>query len=199
MNLAKICDRVAGEVGANIVVVPQTADLARIAGEVSIPVYAQGVDNVGYGSHTGWILPESVKAAGASGCLLNHSEHGLLLADVDVLVGRLRGLGLTSIVCTNNILVTKAAAVLSPDYVAVEPPELIGSGIPVSEAKPEVVTESVKAVREVNSRVKVLCGAGITTGEDVRKAVELGTCGVLLASGVVKAKDPEKALRDLIK
>jgi triosephosphate isomerase len=46
--------------------------------------------------------------------------------------------------------------------------------------------------------VPVLCGAGVKTGKDVRRALELGAKGVLLASGVVKAKDPRKALQDLV-
>jgi triosephosphate isomerase len=49
----------------------------------------------------------------------------------------------------------------------------------------------------VDRDVGVFCGAGVKDRRDVRKALELGTVGVLLASGVVKAKDPEKALRDL--
>ncbi len=107
-------------------------------------------------------------------------------------------MGLTTIVCTNNITTTKAASALGPDYVAVEPPELIGSGIPVSKADPEVVSGSVEAVRQVNPDVKVLCGAGISKGEDLISALELGSVGVLLASGVVKAKDPKAALYDLV-
>lgn len=199
LKLAGICDKVAADTGAKVVVAPQVADLHAIASEVSIPVYGQHVDNIGFGSGTGWTVPESIKDAGASGCLLNHSEHRLQLADIEALVGRLRGMGLTSIVCTNNIKTTQAAALFGPDYVAVEPPELIGSGIPVSQAQPDIVTGSVDAVKKANSAVEVLCGAGITKGEDLRKAIELGTKGVLLASGIIKADDQEKALRDLIK
>ncbi|HHO57127.1 MAG TPA: triose-phosphate isomerase, partial [Thermoplasmatales archaeon] len=33
---------------------------------------------------------------------------------------------------------------------------------------------------------------------DVRKAIELGSMGVLLASGVVKAEDKEKVLTELV-
>jgi len=53
-------------------------------------------------------------------------------------------------------------------------------------------------VKKVNPGVKVLTGAGISTGECVRIALDLGTDGVLLASGVVKAKDPALVLRDLV-
>ncbi len=88
---------------------------------------------------------------------------------------------------------------LSPEYIAIEPPELIGGDVSVTTAKPEVITKAVDRIRAVNPNVGVLCGAGVKTRKDVAKALELGTMGVLLSSGVVKAKDPEKALRDLVK
>ncbi len=198
LKLAGICDKVASETGAKIIVCPQLADLRSVADAVSIPVYAQCVENIKPGGNSGHALPEAAKTAGASGSLVNHSEFRLLFADVDALVVRLRELGLTSIVCTNNVGVTKAAAALEPDFVAIEPPELIGSGISVSKAQPGVITDSVNAVKKINPKVKVLCGAGITTAEDLKKAIELGSCGVLLASGIVKASDQEKALRDLV-
>jgi triosephosphate isomerase len=101
-------------------------------------------------------------------------------------------------VCTNNLETSKAASVLSPDFVAVEPPELIGGDISVSQAQPELVSDTVSAIRSVSPNVKVLCGAGVKTGGDVKRALELGSEGVLLASGVVKAKDVEGAVRDLV-
>ena len=54
----------------------------------------------------------------------------------------------------------------------------------------------VRSIEKVNPKVKVLCGAGITSGEDVKKALELGTKGILVASGVVKAKNPRKVLEE---
>jgi len=198
LKLAGVCDDVARETGARVVVVPQLVDLRMVVDSVSIPVYAQTVDNVKAGSNTGHVLAEAVKEAGASGSLLNHSECRLRLADIDASVAKLRELKMASIVCTNNVAVTSAAAALGPDYVAVEPPELIGSGVSVSKAQPEVITGSVDAVKRVNGRVSVLCGAGISTGEDLRKAVELGTEGVLLASGIIKAKDQRAALLELV-
>jgi len=101
---------------------------------------------------------------------------------------------LFSVVCANNAAVSAAAAALKPNMIAVEPPELIGTGIPVSKAKPEVVSGTVDLVKRINPDVVILCGAGITRGEDVAAALRLGTEGVLVASGVVKAKDPYKVL-----
>jgi len=84
---------------------------------------------------------------------------------------------------------------LKPDIIAIEPPELIGTGIPVSKAKPEVITDTIRLVREINEKVVIVCGAGISRGEDVKAALKLGTQGVLVASGIVKVKDPYMVLR----
>jgi triosephosphate isomerase len=135
-----------------------------------------------------------VKEAGAVGTLINHSERRLKLADIDMLIARARENGMVSVVCSNNAVVSAAAASLKPDMIAVEPPELIGTGIPVSKAKPEIVSSTVDLAKKVNRDVVVLCGAGITKGEDVSAALRLGTKGVLVASGIVKAKDPYKIL-----
>lgn len=194
VKLAATAAKVAAESGVSIVVVPQTVDVFQVAREVDIPVYAQHVDGIQFGGHTGHILAEALAEAGARGTLINHSERRLQLADIDSANQAAQRAKLTTIICTNNVSTTKAAASLRPDFVAIEPPELIGSGIPVSKANPEVVTGAVEAA----AGVKVLCGAGISKGEDVKAAIELGTHGVLLASGVTKAADPETALRGLV-
>ena len=165
-----------------------------IRDRVYVPVFAQHADPLPPGSGTGYILLETVKDCGAEGVIINHSEHRLKLAVIDELITRARELELVSLVCTNNPSVSAAVAALKPDIIAIEPPELIGTGIPVSKAKPEVVTDTVDLVRKINTEVHILCGAGISTGDDVTAALKLGTEGVLLASGVVKAKDPEAVL-----
>jgi len=194
VRLAKIAERVSREYGVCVVVAPPQIDLAQVVREVEIPVFAQHVDPYKPGSHTGSILAEDVKAAGASGSIVNHSEHRLKLADIGIVLERLRENGLMSLLCTDTVKTTKAGAALGPDILAIEPPELIGTGIPVSKAKPEVVTGAVKAVKRINPAVRVLCGAGISAGDDVAKAIELGADGVLLASAYVKAEDPKAVL-----
>jgi len=187
VQLARIAEEVNTETGVTIAVAPQYVDIFRITNVVSIPVFAQHIDPVMPGSFT----------AGAVGTLINHSERRLILADIDGAVKRAREVGLVSVVCSNNPEVSAAVAALNPNMVAVEPPELIGTGIPVSKAKPEVVTSTVNVVRKVNPDVVVLCGAGISSSDDVEAALKLGTKGVLLASGVVKAKDPKKVLLEM--
>ena len=198
-ELAKIAEKVSKETDVCIAVAPQFTDIPTISKEVEIPVFAQHIDPVTPGSHTGHILAEAVKDAGAIGTLINHSERQLVLSDIATIIKRAKEAGLTTCVCANNPEVSAAVAALNPDMLAVEPPELIGTGIPVSKAKPEVITGTIKLVRKINPNVTILCGAGITSGEDVAAALRLGTKGVLLASGVVKAKDPHKVLVEMAK
>lgn len=198
VKIAHSCKDVADDSGIDIAVAPQLCDIYRVASEVDIPVYSQHIDPVGAGGFTGHVFARCVKDAGAIGTLINHSERRLNLADIEAGVQISKKENLKTIVCTNNIPTSAAAAALSPDYVAVEPPELIGSGTPVSKADPSVVTGSVDAILKVNPKVQVLCGAGISKGDDLEAALELGSVGVLLASGIVKAKDPKAALEDLV-
>ncbi|MEM3815450.1 MAG: triose-phosphate isomerase [Candidatus Bathyarchaeia archaeon] len=196
VKLSETAEKVSVETGVCIAVAPQFVDIPIVARRVSIPVFSQHIDPIGYGSFTGHVLPESVKEAGAVGTLINHSERRLKLADIDAAITRAREVGLISVVCSNNTPVSASAAALKPDMIAVEPPELIGTGIPVSKARPEVVTSTVEAVKRISPEVIVLCGAGITNGDDVAAAIRLGTEGILVASGVVKAKDPYKVMVD---
>jgi len=196
LELSKAAETVSKETGICFAVAPQFVDIPTIIHNVDIPVFAQHIDPINPGSHTGHILPEAIKEAGAVGTLINHSERRLRLADIDAAITRAKELKLITVTCTNNTSVSAAAAALNPDMIAVEPPELIGTGIPVSKAKPEVVTSTVEAVKRINPEVTVLCGAGITNGEDVAAALKLGTEGVLVASGIVKAEDPYKVMTE---
>ena len=196
IELAKRAEKASRETGAHIVVAPQFADIAGVAEAVEIPVFAQHIDAVCPGAFTGHVLAESVKEAGAVGTLINHSERQLKLADVDAIIRHANERGLTSCVCTSNPAISAAVAYLHPDIISIEPPELIGTGIAVSKAQPEAVTNTIKLVRRVNDNAVILCGAGISHGEDVSVALKLGAQGVLVASGIVKAKDPYIVLRE---
>ncbi|UCF13320.1 MAG: triose-phosphate isomerase [Thermoplasmatales archaeon] len=197
LEIAQLMDRISQEFDASMAIAVQSTDISLCAEKVKIPVFAEHIDPITPGSHTGWTLPESVKETGADGTLINHSEHRLKLADIDFCITRAKELNLDHIVCTNNISTSKAAAVFSPNFIAVEPPELIGGDISVTTANPDIVSGSVYAVKDINKNVKILCGAGVKNGRDVAKSIELGAEGVLLASGIVKAKDKESVIRDL--
>ena len=194
LELARALKSASEESGITMVAAPQAADIYRIQDQISLPIFAQHIDPITPGGHTGSNLIETLIEAGISGSLINHSENRMKLADIDEVIQLCKQNDIESCVCTNNIATSKAIATFSPDAVAVEPPELIGTGIPVSQAQPEVVEDSVKGVKSINKKIKVLCGAGISTGDDMKAAMDLGADGVLLASGIVKAENPKEAL-----
>ncbi len=198
VSVALACQQVAEESGVSVAVCPPMVELSKVAAAVNIPVLAQHVDARKPGSNTGWITPEMIASAGAAGSLINHSEHRLEITDLKNSVAACRSNGLLSVVCADSAETSGAVAFFKPDFIAVEPPELIGGDISVTSARPEVVSDAVNAVRRVDADIPLLCGAGVKTGKDVRAALELGAKGVLLASGVVKAADVRKALSDLV-
>ena len=198
LELARALKSASEESGITMVAAPQAAEIYRIQDQISLPIFAQHIDPITPGGHTGSNLIETLIEAGISGSLINHSENRMKLADIDEVIQLCKQNDIESCVCTNNIATSKAIATFSPDAVAVEPPELIGTGIPVSQAQPEVVEDSVKGVKSINKKIKVLCGAGISTGDDMKAAMDLGADGVLLASGIVKAENPKEALLDLV-
>ena len=198
ITLAKTCETISHEFNVSIVVAPQIPDLYRVVQAVDIPVFSQHMDPGEQGRFTGHVLGEALVEAGCSGTLLNHSERRMQLADVELAVTKARKLNLYSVICTNNPAVSVAAATMKPDSVAVEPPELIGTGISVSQAQPQVISGTVELIRNVNKDVVILCGAGISNGDDVSAAMDLGSQGVLLASAVAKSDRPADVLKDLI-
>ncbi len=197
VDLAKKAERVSRETNVEVAVCPSFVDLEIVASSVSIPVLAQHCDPFEPGPYTGAVVAEMLKEKGVVGSLLNHSEKPMKLSDLVSVLSRLRKEGLVSVVCADDIGSAIATAALRPDVLAIEPPELIGTGISVSKAKPEVVAGTVEKVKAVNRDVHILCGAGISSPEDVMRAVQLGTEGVLLSSAFVKSKDPEKILRSM--
>jgi triosephosphate isomerase len=197
IEIAEAARDVSEETGVRIAIAPQAAHLSAVA-DTGVETWAQHVSPVEHGSHTGSTLAEAAADAGAVGTLLNHSENRLKLADIDASLDAAERVDLETCVCANNPDQIGAAAALGPDSVAVEPPELIGTGTPVSKADPDIVTDAVDAAAAADESVDVFCGAGISTGEDLDAAGELGASGVLLASGVAKADDPREALEDLV-
>ncbi len=194
IRLAKEAEQVSSDTGVSIGVAPQLADLRAVTDAVDIPVFAQHIDPIKPGSHTGHVLAESIVENGAIGTLINHSERQLQLPEIGEILDITRKNNLFAVVCANNPSTSQAVAALEPDIVAIEPPELIGTGIPVSKAQPEIVMDTIKLVKEINEKIIVICGAGISQSEDVSAAFGLGAQGVLVASGIVKARDPHTVM-----
>lgn len=201
LSIAREADSIAKEYSSlvRVILLPPATEIVRVANVVSYSsIFAQHVDPVDEGAYTGHITAEMVKEAGAVGVMINHSERRVRLDEISFILGKARKLGLETLVCADTPEVAAAVSVLNPSMLAIEPPELIGTGIPVSKAKPEVVTGTVSKVRELNKEVTILTGAGITTGDDVAAAIRLGTQGVLVASAVMKAQDPAKVIKEMV-
>uniref|UniRef100_A0A7C4FDL5 Triosephosphate isomerase n=1 Tax=Ignisphaera aggregans TaxID=334771 RepID=A0A7C4FDL5_9CREN len=197
LEIAKAAEKVAKEYGVEAIVIPPATELRRIAEAVSIPVYAQHADPYEFGAYTGWLPVAALKDMNVRGVLVNHSEHRLRLDEIVAIVDAAKKYNLETLVCADTPVAAASVAAIGPIAIAVEPPELIGTGIAVSKAKPEVITNTVRRVREINKEVIILTGAGISTAEDVEAAIKLGTAGVLVASAIMKASNPEKVINEM--
>ncbi|MGY8702492.1 MAG: triose-phosphate isomerase [Candidatus Poseidoniales archaeon] len=199
VELAKAMEVVNTEVETcELVAVVSAFDLASVsAAAPTLSVWTQHLDPVGFGSNTGWLHPSTAIQHGATGTIINHAEHKVSIEHVKELISQLP-IGFPVCACAADLDEARALAALSPTMIAVEPPELIGGDISVTSADPAIVSDTVSLVNSVNPQVVTLCGAGVKNGQDVSTAIELGTSGVLLASGVTKAEDPLSVLRDLV-
>ena len=191
-----IASEVVEESGVRIIICPPAVFLKEAAERFS-SVFAQHVDPESAGAFTGSIPVEALKIINVKGSLVNHSEKRLRIYKVKATVQALHAGALESLVCAENTKEAVEIAAFDHTCIALEPPELIGSGVSVSSAKPEVISDSVKEIRKINEKVTVLCGAGISNKLDVQNALRLGSQGVLLASAFVKAEDTKGFLREL--
>ena len=185
-DIGRIAKGASEEYGVSVIVCPPAPWLSAVA-ETGAETYAQHCDPCGPGAFTGFTSPEMIKATGATGILMNHSEHKLKLHEVEFLVDSCRRIGLSATVCADTVNTVAAVSALGPHIVAIEPPELIGTGISVSSARPEIITRAIDAVRKINGSVPVIAGAGITGEQDVKRSVELGASGALVASAIVRS------------
>ncbi len=195
IRIAQICEKVAKLTKTNIIVAVDAADIYHVKMASRIPIFAQHVDGFEPGAHTGAVLPEAVKKAGAVGTILNHSEKKLSFTELKKSIKRAKQAKLVTLVCAATPAEAKKIAALKPDLIAIEPPSLIGGNISISKAKPEIITATTKTIKNI----PILCGAGIKTATDVKKSIELGAKGILVASGITKAKNPEQVLKDFSK
>ncbi|MCI4340734.1 MAG: triose-phosphate isomerase [Thermoplasmata archaeon] len=198
-RIGRHLERLGTAAGVAVALAPSSSDLRWLAHHLRIPVLAQHADPEPAGARTGSLVVEAIAAAGARGSLVNHSERPLRFDAARAVVERLDELRLVPIVCAPNVAAARRLAILRPAYLAVEPPELIGGDRSVSTARPEVIRDAVRAVRGVSPTTRVLCGAGVHDREDVRRALELGSAGILVASAVTKAPNPAAAIRELLR
>jgi len=180
------------ETGVRIVAVPQLADLRNCV-ETGVDCWVQHIDPVEQGKNTGWITVEDVEEAGAKGTLLNHSEHKLEPLVLEKTMQLIGNMAFEACICAGAAAEAEMVASFGPDFIAYEPPDLIGSTTKsVASERPDIIGDVVKRVS-----LPVLVGAGVHSPDDVRTSVKLGAKGILLATDVVLAEDPEAQLREL--
>lgn len=194
VELAKIHERVALDTGKSLAVAVSACDLYRVASSVNIPVFAQHIDPVDFGGYTGHVLPQSVKNAGAVGTLLNHSEKRIAFDVLEPSLAFGQKSSLARVVCAETPQEIAEYACMDLDFLAFEPPELIGGTRSVASESPDLIKKSV----ELAADIPLLVGAGINQPEDIEVALDLGARGFLVASAIVKADDPEMVLRKLV-
>ena len=198
IKFVKIAEKISKKFKVKIAIAPPQ-HLIGLVSNSSITILAQHIDDSKIGSTTGFMIPELLKKSKVKGSLINHSEHRISSSEIKKLVLKLKELKMISILCVKDVAEAKKYAKLEPDYIAIEPPELIGSGRSVSTEKPELITKAAVAVKIAKNKTKLLCGAGIVSGKDVSKAIELGSKGILVASGIVKSKDWNKIITEFTK
>ena len=176
-----------------IILCPNITDIKEIIKE-EINTYSQHIDNYDYGAHTGYIIPHMLKDIGVLGTLISHSEHILDINQIEKNIKAAKDVKLQTCVCVRDLKTAKEVSELNPDFIAIEPKELIGGDISITTANPHLIKDAKKIV----GNIPLLIGAGVKTKEDVRLGIELGAVGVLVASGVAKARDPKKAIKELI-
>ncbi|MCJ8307180.1 MAG: triose-phosphate isomerase [Nitrosopumilus sp.] len=198
IKFVKIAEKISKKFKVKIAIAPPQ-HLIGLVSNSSITILAQHIDDSKIGSTTGFMIPELLKKSKVNGSLINHSEHRISSSEIKKLVLKLKELKMISILCVKDVAEAKKYAKLEPDYIAIEPPELIGSGRSVSTEKPELITKAAVAVKIAKNKTKLLCGAGIVSGKDVSKAIELGSKGILVASGIVKSKDWNKVISEFAK
>lgn len=182
--------------GLRLIFALNPIDLRLCASFPELEFYSQHVDPVEYGAYTGQFSPESLIDLGITGSLLNHSERRLPASVIEATLLSARRSGLEIALCCESPGEVETYSDLRPDLIAYEPPELIGGNISVTSAKPSVISEVVGICS--SKQVPVLVGAGVKTRSDYETSRKLGAAGILIASGVVLAKNPLLSLSSLI-
>ena len=196
LKLAKVIDKTAMKYDVDVILTPQYTDIKLLADNTErIFIFAQHMDYLKPGRGLGSVLPEAVKAAGAKGVMLNHAEKPLTMDVVEKTIRRAEEVGLATIVCADTVEDVKAIAKMSPDMIVAEPTELIGTG---TTSDSNYVIDTINTVKEINDKIMVLQGAGISNGQDVYNTIKLGAQATGSTSGILKADDPYAMVEEML-
>jgi len=202
LNGVKILEQVSKYVADNpeskekFCVAPSMLQLASLSKNFpNVTMAAQHSDSLPLGAGTGMVPAEEIFDLGVRYTVLNHSEHRVYNEKINDNIFYMQSIGLKVIVCCESIQEAEELLTAKPYAIAYETKELIGSGKSVATENPEIVTDFVKLVK---GKSKAFIGAGISTGEDIKKGLELGAEGFILASAFVKATDQYAKLDEFI-
>ena len=196
LRLSRCLEKVANS-SKKVMLAVQNSEIFHLSSNISLPVLAQHVDFFSPGRNTGFIIPETVKKDGAFGSLLNHSEHPLSFDVLKKTILRCKDVGLKSVVCIPNMSFIDDLISLGPDFIAYEEPSLISSGKSITSVMPDAIFDFSSKLK--GTGIIPLVGAGVSSSEDVKKALEFGTKGVLVSSAVVNSKSPSRVLSSFMK
>jgi len=192
IKLLSCVKKIIEETGVEIIPAVQPTDIYRVKKELGIEVWAQHIDPIEPGKNFGWLSPYALKEAGATGVVINHSEHKTTDENVKKILDKAKQYGLRNVVIGFNPEMVIKYDSWEPDFISYEREDMIGTGVSMLTQEEENIKKLVGVLKH-----PLIIGAGISTGEDTKQAVRLGAKGAILASGFVLAKDPEGKLREL--
>ncbi|MEK7177463.1 MAG: triose-phosphate isomerase [Patescibacteria group bacterium] len=192
IKLLSCVKKISEETEVKIISAVQPTDIYRIKKELGIEVWAQHMDPIDPGKNMGWLSPYSLKEAGATGVVINHSEHKVSDEIIKNTLEKAKQYNLKTVLIGNSVDMILKFASWQPDYLSYEREDMVGGGI-------SMLTQEVENVKKLVSALKIplMIGAGISTGEDIKTALALGAKGAILASAFTLAVDPEAKLREL--
>lgn len=194
IELALICDKVAKDSGLKIIIAVQTTDIERIVRRVRIPVFGQHLDAKGPGKYTGAITALALRNAGASGVLLNHSEHFFYsFSELGRAIELAKNQGLQVLAFAKDLKIAQKIDTFKPEFLAYEEPTMV-AGDQAMIQLPQFHQKIRRFVQAVESIP--LIGAGIKEREDVFNSLKLGIKGIAFSSGFVKSENPRQVLMD---
>ncbi len=197
LEYAKVADAAAREYDVDVLFVAPYTEIRRVRENTDrLIVLAPHMDAIKPGRGIADVLPEALKAAGAQGVVLNHSERPVTLNALQKTIDRANELDLLTFVCADTVAEAQAIAQLHPDILNPEPTELIGSGT-VSEMG--YVKEVIRAVKSIDPSILVEQAAGITTAQQVYDFIMAGSEAAGSASGILTSPDPYALLNDMVR
>lgn len=196
LELALAADSASRKYAVDVIFTCPVVDIRRVAAATShIHVFAPHMDPIPVGRGLADILPESLKAAGAEGVMLNHVEKPLTPEILAKTIERAQEVGLTTIVCADSMADAGRIAALHPDIIVCEPSELIGTGVSIG---PSYVAAATDSVKKVDPDILVLTAAGISCGNDVYQTILAGADATGSSSGIAKAADRSAMVEEML-